>query len=677
MSPLKQFFVSSTSRRQSVVIVTAQLLMLFAFGAALFVNSWYSFKQVQDAIIDERLTLLTQASKTYLINPSRASEHELESLVLSQSDQACTTLYNTNGEIVSKISYEGYEPSETDMIRYVDIADGNEQLGRLRYIHSPVSSTAWLHNAAVIFLAAILLTAILSPWMIRRINRLSSQPIDAISIAAEDIANSNNFHRRIEITTDDALGRLTRNINTMLEAIEGREAQLTSYGSYLEELVKEKSKQLQALSSEDAMTLCPNRLSLMRNGDKIIKHALEQGNISSVIVIDLLRIKTYNQSYGHHIGDSIIKGVAERLRANFEHVFRIGGDEFCIIIHDAHLAQLEQLARESIEVIEAPLEIDGESVHVLAAAGVSTAPDHGNTITTLLRSANQAMQHSKTLVGSNLTEYSEELFSSVNRQIELERDLSAAIENNELFLVYQPKQHVKSRRIEGVEALARWHHPRLGYVPPLEFVGIAEEAGLARALGNSVLKQAIYQLEKWSELGLQLSIAVNISPAQIMHPEFVNDIKHALSLADVDPTLLELEITESIMIGNHHHIDEAIDRVRDLGVRIAIDDFGTGYSSLSYIRKFTVDTFKLDSTFISDIESSSQSTGIIDALMMLAHTLNLEVVAEGVETASQMLILNTLGCDYIQGNYLSRPVSAEQVEHLSMVINLEADKLEE
>lgn len=662
----------SVKANQAVILTSVLFGLIAMLSAAFLINDYFGLKRIQENLIQERVGVMQLAAQRYFEDPSSSQSNELQQILLSQAGKGCSTLFDNSQNIIVKASADGYTPNSSDIQQLIDINYQGETRGQLRYIFTPIDNQDWLNRAIAIVIGMIVLATIASPLLVKLLDNLTLKPIRHLSDRAERIALESTFNYRFDTSRPDEFGRLANSVNTMLEAIEGREAQLKSYGSYLEELVQEKSTQLQIQASEDSMTLCPNRISLMNSGTKLIEDALFDGQITGLIVIDLLRIKTYNQSYGHQLGDMLIRESATRLKANFEQVYRIGGDEFAIVIQHPRLSAIGELAQKVLAIIGEPIAYNDEQISLLVAAGLSLAPDHGSDIASLLRAANNAMQISKTLVGSNLTEYNPDTMDNLSRNFELEHDLRDAIANDQLFLVYQPKQQLKTRVIDSVEALARWHHPRLGPISPLEFVAIAEDTGQARTLGNSVLRQAVKQLEVWRQDGIELSIAVNISPAQIMHPDFVHDIEAALKLAPIDPGLLELEITESIMIGNHHHIAESVAEVRDLGVRVAIDDFGTGYSSLSYVRKFTLDTLKLDRSFISDLEHSSESTGIVDAILMLAHTLKLTVVAEGVETPGQMLILSTLGCDYIQGNLLSEPVSADQIERIATRVNTDA-----
>lgn len=662
----------SVKANQALILTSVLFTLITMLSAAFLTNDYLGLKRIQQSLIEERVGVMQLAAQRYFQNPNGFQSDELQQILLSQAGEGCSTLFDNSQNIIVKAAAEGYTPDSGDIQQLVDINYQGQKVGELHYTFTPINEQDWLNRAIAIVIGMILVAGLVSPLLAKLLDNLTLKPIRHLSDRAEQIALDSTFNYRFDTTRQDEFGRLASSVNTMLEAIEVREAQLKSYGSYLEELVQEKSTQLQIQASEDSMTLCPNRISLMNSGTQLIEDALFDGQITGLIVIDLLRIKTYNQSYGHPLGDTLIRESATRLKAHFDKVYRIGGDEFAIVIQHPRLSSIGELAQKVLTIIGEPISYKDEQISLLVAAGLSLAPDHGSDIAGLLRAANNAMQVSKTLVGSNLTEYDPKTMDNLSRNFELEHDLRDAIANDLLFLVYQPKQHVQTRVIDSVEALARWHHPRLGPISPMEFVAIAEDTGQARTLGNSVLRQAIKQLDAWRQDGIELSIAVNISPAQIMHPDFVHDIEAALKLAPIDPSLLELEITESIMIGNHHHIAESVAEVRSLGVRVAIDDFGTGYSSLSYVRKFTLDTLKLDQSFISDLEHSSESTGIVDAILMLAHTLKLTVVAEGVETPGQMLILSTLGCDYVQGNLLSEPVSADQIERIATRVNTDA-----
>jgi len=664
--------VFSLRSKQTLYILVGQLITVALFAIALGLNNQFGVNQLQDALSSRKVAALNYASQQYL-NASESSQEELKGFMALQAERSKFTIFDSHQQPILDYQADTFIESDDNRVHLIAFVDPDDKpLGHLELSLMPLDIHQWLVRTLIIFAIILTLSIILAPLIAKRIDNFTTRRIRKIIEQMDDISSKSNFKQRLDERSKDEIGFLSHNINAMLETVEGREAQLTSYGSYLEALVKEKSTQLQAQANIDAMTRCPNRINLMSQGDEQISAAHEQGFISSLIIIDLLRIKTYNQSLGHHTGDFIIKTVAERLRNTFDNVYRIGGDEFAIFVSHPHLTSVTKDASLILDIIRDPISFNEHSLLIEAAAGVSVSPDHGSDIATLLRCANAAMQHSKSLGSSVLCEYHPEQTPINSRQFDIERDLPHAIANDELYLLYQPKQNVRAKTIEGVEALARWQHPSLGAISPLEFVQIAEATGHARALGLCVLRQAIKQLKIWSNDGIELAIAVNISPAHLMHPDFVVELVELIELHQIDASLLELEITESLLIDDLSYTSNTIDQVRKLGVKIAIDDFGTGYSSLSYLRKFSIDTLKLDASFISDLEHSAESTGIVDAVILLAHSIGLEVVAEGVESPEQLFVLNSLNCNYIQGSLISMPISAEQVESIAISMNTNA-----
>jgi len=662
----------SLKSKQTFYILVGQLISVALFTLALGWNNQYGLNQLQDALNERKIAALSYATQTHLRAPEQSLD-DLKQFIALQAERTKLTIYKSDGNMLLSYQAEGYHALADNISHRIAFVDEQSQpLGSLELWIMPLDIRNWLVRTLGIFAFILLITAAVAPLIANLVSNLTTKRIRQIIQLTDEISSKSNFKQRLEDRNKDEIGQLSRNINAMLEAAEGREAQLTSYGSYLEDLVKEKSSQLQAQTNIDALTRCPNRINLMSQGDELIHLAQEQGFISSLIVIDLLRIKTYNQSLGHQIGDSIIKTVAERLRESFHQVYRIGGDEYAVLVSHPHLNSVTADASKILELVRQPIRIGEHNILIEAAAGVSYSPDHGLDIATLLRCANAAMQQSKSLGSSVLCEYHPDQTPINSRQFDIERDLPNAIANDELYLLYQPKQNIRKKTIEGVEALARWQHPSLGAISPLEFVQIAESTGQARALGLCVLRQAIQQLKTWSNDGIELPIAVNISPSHLMHPDFVVELVELIERHQIDASLLELEITESLLIDDLSYTSNTIDQIRELGIKIAIDDFGTGYSSLSYLRKFSVDTLKLDASFISDLEHSAESTGIVDAVILLAHSIGLEVVAEGVESQEQLFVLNSLNCDYIQGSLISMPISAEQVEAMAISMNTNA-----
>ena len=423
------------------------------------------------------------------------------------------------------------------------------------------------------------------------------------------------------------------------------------------------------LASHDALTGLPNRAMFSEVLNVAIQTAKRYERMFAVMFIDLDRFKLINDSLGHDAGDVLLKEMAGRLKGCLrasDVVARLGGDEFVILVQELNeAAQVVAVARKILAAAMKPFTLLGQECRVTASIGISSYPSDARDEPTLMKNADIAMYYAKEEGKNNFQFYSGEIQTQSLERLTLETNLRRALERNEFSLHYQAKVDLKTGRINGVEALLRWYSPELGHVSPAKVIPIAEETGLIVSLGKWVLKTACAQNVAWQREGLPpVCMAVNLSARQFSDPFLLQDIGDVLRDTGMDPRLLELEITEGMVI---QHPDKAIQLLRDikaLGVRLAIDDFGTGYSSLGQLKHFPIDTLKVDRSFIRDIPNDSEDRAITEAIIAMGKTLSLTVVAEGVETAEQERFLREHACDEMQGYYFSKPVAAPQFADL-------------
>ncbi len=382
----------------------------------------------------------------------------------------------------------------------------------------------------------------------------------------------------------------------------------------------------------------------------------------AVMCVDLDRFRTINEAFGHDAGDELLRDAGRRLAGALRRrdtVARVGGDSFLLLMEDvADQCAAVALAERLVEVLERPFELMGRHASISASIGIAIYPDHGNA-DDLVAHADAAMYIAKRAGGSTAIVYAPDMESSTLEAMELHTDLRLAIERGELSLHYQPKLSGEGGQLCGVEALLRWNHPLRGMVSPASFIPIAEQFGLIVPLGNWVIDEACRQMQSWSELGLRLHVAVNISAHQLRRSDFVERIERALRRHHVEPSSLLCEITESVAMDDIKGTQRAFEGLQRMGVYLSIDDFGTGYSSLAYLRQLPARQLKIDRSFVSDIESSADARAIVDAVIHMAHSLGLSVVAEGVETSAQRDALLRLGCDELQGYFFARPMPAD------------------
>ena len=383
--------------------------------------------------------------------------------------------------------------------------------------------------------------------------------------------------------------------------------------------------------------------------------------------MDLDRFKTLNDSLGHFAGDTVLRTVAERLRAAVrleDTVARLGGDEFVVLLKRvARAADAAEVARKIMEAVSRPFVLDEHELRIGSSIGISLFPDHGEDPVRLVANADAAMYHVKKTGRASVATFTPEMGTFFPERLALESELRAGLEKDELVLHYQPKVDMASGRIVGMEALVRWNHPKRGLVLPSEFIPFAEETGLVVPLGNWVLGAACRQAREWQRRGAgEVTMAVNISGVQFQQRDLVASVARALEASGLPARLLELEITESVVMHNAPEARVMLEELHQMGVGLSIDDFGTGYSSLNYLKRFPIDKLKIDQSFIRDLSVDSDDAAIVQAIIALAHGLRLRVVAEGVERADQYEYLRGLGNDEYQGYLYSRPLPAHEVE---------------
>ncbi|PMG50833.1 diguanylate cyclase [Shewanella sp. 10N.286.52.B9] len=426
---------------------------------------------------------------------------------------------------------------------------------------------------------------------------------------------------------------------------------------------KKAEEDLRILANFDPLTSLPNRTLFQDRLNQAITKAHRSKDIVALFFLDLDRFKHINDSMGHHVGDLLLKAVAIRLQNSVrdgDTVARLGGDEFTIILEGlSKIKSAAVVAEKVLNAFKSPFLLDDKNITVSPSIGISLYPNDASDSTSLIKYADTAMYHAKSLGRNNFQFYTEDLNQYATRHVELEAGLKQAIQNNEMYLVYQPKFDIKTKRIIGVEALLRWESKTLGFISPVEFIPLAEETGMINGIGHWAIDQACNQLAEWHQQGFEhISVAVNLSARQLK-ADIISTIEVALAVSGLPASALELELTESMIMGNPQDSVTVLAQLKALGLTIAIDDFGTGYSSLSYLKRFPIDTLKVDREFVRDIIDDPDDAAITSAIITLAHSLELNVVAEGVETEAQFDFLKHEGCDQVQGFLLSKPLTAE------------------
>jgi len=428
-------------------------------------------------------------------------------------------------------------------------------------------------------------------------------------------------------------------------------------------------------SNYDALTELPNRSLFADRLTQAVNIARREQTMAALLYIDLDNFKVINDTLGHSAGDRLLQQATRRLLnavREEDTVARLGGDEFTVILPGVSKESSASIAADKILTILAqPFTLDGRETHITASIGISTYPGDGEDVEELLKNADAALYRAKSLGRGTFRFFTPQIQVEVTERAELEHDLRQALANDQLVLFYQPVFNPVTLRAIGTEALIRWNHPQRGLLSPDTFIPVAEDSGLIIAIGEWVIKQACAQLAAWRDLGhTDMRMAVNLSIRQLGDANLVPCIHQSLQRHNLEPEQLELEITESLFVDHSDETMAVLQRIKALGVTLAIDDFGTGYSSLSYLKRFPIDTLKIDKSFIRDVTEDADSAAIVDAVVAMAHRLSLNVVAEGVETQEQLTFLNIAGCDIVQGYLLGRPAEPDaMITLLSQQLN--------
>ncbi len=431
---------------------------------------------------------------------------------------------------------------------------------------------------------------------------------------------------------------------------------------------EQNQKRIQDLAYTDELTSLSSRPHFYINIEELVKISARNKNKFGLLYIDLDNFKTVNDSLGHDVGDLLLKHVAQRLKTTcreIDYIARLSGDEFCIAVNNvmddysaAHVAQ------RCLELISKPVELAGRKFTPACSIGIAHYPDDGVDLQSIIKAADTALYAAKDLGKNRYAFYKKELTDKAEYRFKIEQYLREAIENQQLSLVYQPKVDIQTGSIIGVEALSRWHHPVLGQVSPIDFIGMAEQIGMIKPLTEWVLKTACNQANLWKEAGFSsLIMAVNISPSHFLDSDLVPLITRVIKETGILPGELELEVTEGVIQTNPENL-AVFEHLKQLGVLLAIDDFGVGYSSFASLKHLNVDYLKIDKYFIDDILLDHKAKLLVSSMIEMGHNLEHKITAEGIESEEQYIMLKGLGCDYAQGYFFSKPVSANDVSIL-------------
>ena len=561
-------------------------------------------------------------------------------------------LADTRGQLDNRVVALGAEISR-------GLRDAGKNLTTQRKLLSRLENTS-IGSLSLLVIFLLIVSALLFRVLQRRLG--------AVSDYARAVADG-RYTTSIDFESADHIGDMAESVHHMGTRL----ASLVEESQSKAEMAVRAERAALQLAHFDTLTGLPNRQHFFSILGASIEEARQLEEKVAVVYLDLDDFKKVNDSFGHNMGDDLLCAVADRLRHSMREsdaiahdtgnppqpkLSRLGGDEFTFLITRLHdEGEARMIARRVLDTLVRPYLIGTRELSITPSLGVAVFPTDGNSIEELLKNADMAMYQAKALGRNNITLYSEEIGERNRRRLRMERDLAQAIERGELSIHYQPKVDLHSKWIIGAEALLRWHHPKRGMVSPAEFIPLAEESGLIVPIGKWVLQQVCKQLANWGAHAIrQVPIAVNISAKQLAGGDLIHTVRDCLEASDIPADLIQLELTESILMNDTEVAVKTLNQLKDMGIDTSLDDFGTGYSSLNYLKRFHLSTLKIDQSFVRDIESDADDASIVKAIIALASSLGLHVVAEGVENEHQADFLRKNGCHTAQGFLFSRPL---------------------
>lgn len=699
---MKKFRNISIRRKFTLIIVAISSVSLLLASIAFIATDRI---QTREALGNNLRTMAdiiaANSSAALLFGDTLAAEENLGFLEAQEHIEAAAIFGLDGSEFVSYIKATARhvdlpEPDfETNNILFWDnhvelfsnITHEGEIIGVV-YIRSDLDAVhqrlIWfLGIVCVVLITSLLVTLMLSAQM----QRIITDPLLRLSAIARQISIEGNYSLRVIGEGKDELGNLVVDFNKMLDEIQLREDELEDHRTQLEERVIQRTRELEESNNQlsqskkqaetdakrmeyhahhDDLTGLPNRTLLNDRINTELAHARRHKSMMALLFLDLDRFKVINDSLGHAIGDQLLRVISRRLKncvREEDTIARLGGDEFMILLpRITSSSDAGRVGRKITEALDEPVSCNGHEIHITTSIGISIYPFDSTDVETLIKNADISMYRAKELGRNKVVYYTAEMNAGSRKQLALETNLRKALDRGELELHYQPKINTASNTIVGVEALLRWNHPTMGSVSPAEFIPVAEDSGLIIPIGEWVLETAFKQLREWHDAGHdELTMAVNLSSAQLSRSGIEATINDSISNAGIDPCMAELEITENIAI---HDIDSAIailNKLKCTGINIAMDDFGTGYSSLSYLRRLPIDIVKIDQSFVRDIPDSKEAILIAQAIIAMAQSLRLSLIVEGIENVKQLNYFRQQGCEVMQGFLFSRPVAAEDI----------------
>jgi len=666
--------MTHTSRQslRSRLLATSLGILLFSavvISIAVFWNYNRLAKDALQARVRIESEIISQNLAVSVLFDDEKTALEILNTYKADSAVLHVKLDLVNGNIFTTYAHDNYSPKNTNVFYVREPIFFEDQL--LGFLNVTVSKhELQLYSTALfVFLTIVLgLVVILSYALSRPIIQSMLLPLLHLHEISEQIAKTRNYTLRAEVKSKDEVGRLSQTFNYMVEQIEHRDAML-------EKQVRQRTHELEKLAEEfrfrafhDSLTGLPNRALLNERFEQNVKYAQRNDSIFACLLLDLDDFKTINDTKGHEFGDELLIEVANRLKSTVREidlVCRLGGDEFVILlsaISDAEDTTL--VARKILAQVSREFCIKNDRVRTAASIGCAIFPVHGDNMSAIKRHADVAMYKAKDSGKNQFCLFSQGMQEDVKHRLLIQNDLRPGLIDKQFEVYMQPKVNPVKNIVVGCEALVRWNHPKEGFLTPNRFIPYAEEVGLVNEIDYFVIRDCCATIVDWNAIFTKpIPIAFNLSGRHFHDFKIVSVLEHAINEFHIDPSLLEVEITEAVLIQDPDKAQNVVRAIKSLGLGISLDDFGTGYSSLNYLRTLPIDTVKLDKSFVSNLDKNAQDKRLTKGIVSLTQGLALKLVAEGVETQSQLNELLNLGCTTMQGYYFLRPAKKAEFIH--------------
>ena len=669
---MKMLFDSSRYKlRTRILISTLSVVLLSALviGASVLWNySQLTRHDLESRVAIEAKIISGNVAASVLFNDNATA---LEILSTFSADPAVlkAELQTLDNEVFAEYTSEKLSQEMNNaFVLQTDILFENNSLGTLSLTVSRKElkdqNISIIIFLTIVLLAVVFIAFLLSTPLIKSV----LNPLLNLHKTSQEIAQTRNYSLRAQVKSTDEVGRLSEMFNRMVEQIEHRD-------DMLEKQVGQRTNELEKLAEEfrfrafhDSLTGLPNRALLNERFEHSVDHTVGCKNRFACLLLDLDDFKAINDTKGHEFGDELLIEVASRLKTTIraeDFVCRIGGDEFIILLNDlVELHDVDMVAKKILAQLNRAFVIKGEQVRTAVSIGGAVFPDHGCDSSAIKRHADVAMYRAKDAGKNQFCLFSEGMQDDVKYRMMILSDMRPALDSGQFEVYVQPKMNPFEQDIVGCEALIRWNHPKEGFLTPNKFIPYAEEIGLISEIDYFVIRDCCKKISEWNMIFTQpIPIACNLSGRHFHDFKIVDVLQNALTEFRVNPSQLEVEITEAVLIEDPKKAQKIVHAIKSLGIGVSLDDFGTGYSSLNYLRTLPIDTVKLDRSFVSNIDTNVQDKRLTRGIVSLAKGLNLKLVAEGVETEVQMQTLMELGCHTMQGYYFLPPVPAAEFLH--------------